>query len=221
MYNRRMANTRTPGQRAGLSQSDVVAAARAILHGEGVAAVSMRRIAAGLGVAPNALYSHVADKDALLDLLLDSALADIDLSPAGGWRDCVEAVLADVRRALLADADLVPLFLTRQTIGPNAVRVAETVLGHLDRGGVRGPDGVRVFQVLLVHTVGATAFELGRRDDPDPPARRRRGRQTALALDPAGFPHMTSQATAMSQYPGDTVFRLGLRLIMDGLAASR
>jgi TetR/AcrR family transcriptional regulator, tetracycline repressor protein len=212
---------RSPGQRAGISRTDVVAAARTILHAEGLPAVSMRRVAVALGVAPNALYSHVPDKDALIDLLLDAVLADLTLAPRGNWRDRVETVLADTRRVLLANPDLVPFFLSRQTIGPNALRAGEVILDALHQGGVRGEDAVRAFQVLLAHTIGATAFEIGRRGDPNPAARQRRGQDTIANLDTAEFPRTTAQGAAMSKYPGDTVFRLGLRLLLDGLTTDQ
>lgn len=209
---------RTPGQRAGISRADVVAAALAILHDDGLPAVSMRHVAARLDVAPNAIYSHVPDKDALIDLLLDSVLDDVAVPTRGSWRRRIEAILAGTRQALLANGDLVPLFLSRQTIGPNALRLGEAILSYLHDGGVRGEPAVRALQLLLVHTIGATTFEVGRRDDPDPAARQRRGQETTAALDPTTHPHTAEQSAAMSRFPGDTVFRLGLRLLLDGLA---
>ena len=67
--------TRSPGQRAGLTYAAVLAAARELLAEGGLPALSMRSLANRLGVAPNALYSHVGSKTALLDDLLDDLLA--------------------------------------------------------------------------------------------------------------------------------------------------
>lgn len=209
---------RTPGQRAGITRADVVAAARAILRDEGLAAVSMRRVAARLDVAPNALYSHVADKDALIDLLLDAMLDGIETPTRGPWRGRVVKILTETHVALLAHGDLVALCLSRQGIGPNALRLGEAILAALHTGGIRGEAGVRALQVLLVHTIGASAFEVARRDDPDPARRQRRGATTAAALDRATHPHTSGQSEAISRFPGDTVFRLGLDLLLDGLA---
>lgn len=209
---------RTPGQRAGISRTDVVVAALAILHDDGLPAVSMRRVAARLDVAPNAIYSHVSDKNGLIELLLDSMLDDVAVPARGSWRDRIESILAGTRRALLAHGDLVPLCLSRQTIGPNALRLGEAILGCLQDGGVGGEAAVRALQVLLVHTIGSTAFEVARRDDPDPVARQRRGQERTAALDPATHPHTAAQNAAISRFPGDTVFSLGLRLLLDGLA---
>lgn len=209
---------RSPGQRAGITRADVVAAGRAILRDEGLAAVSMRRVATRLAVAPNALYSHVADKDALVDLLIDAVLDGIEAPAGGPWRTRVAAILTDTRTALLAHGDLVPLFLSRQTLGPNALRLGEAILAALDAGGIRGEAGVQALQLLLIHTIGASTFEVARRDDPDPVTRQRRGQARAAALDPATHPHTSGQNEAISRYSGDTVFQLGLRLLLDGLA---
>lgn len=196
----------------------MVTAAREILHSEGLAAVSMRHVAARLAVAPNALYSHVADKDALIDLLIDAAMDGIEAPTRGPWRGRVAKILSETRTALLAHGDLVPLCLSRQTTGPNALRLGEAILAALHAGGIRGEAGVRALQVLLVHTIGATAFEVARRDDPDPATRQRRGQARAAALDPATHPHTADQSEAISRFPGDNVFQLGLGLLLDGLA---
>ena len=71
----------------------MVAAARAILHEEGMAAVSMRHVAARLDVAPNALYSHVADKDALIALLVDTMRDGIEAPSRGPWAPAPRATI--------------------------------------------------------------------------------------------------------------------------------
>jgi TetR/AcrR family tetracycline transcriptional repressor len=210
---------RTPGQRAGLTQDQVLTAALELLRREGLDQVSMRRVAAELGVAPNALYSHLPDKSALLDGLLDAVLADVAIPAAGDWRARVGGVLAESRRVLLAHPDLVRHFLARQTSGPNAARLGEAVLEALHDGGVRGARAARALQVLLVHTIGGAAFEVPRRREPDPGARAARSRAAAAALDPGAFPRTTELAAELARHPGDALFDAGLRWILDGLAA--
>jgi TetR/AcrR family transcriptional regulator, tetracycline repressor protein len=86
---------RSPGERAGIRRDDVVEAALAILRRDGLDAVSMRRVATDLGVAPNALYSHVPDKSALIDAMMDAVLVDVTVPVRGGWRARLEGTLAD------------------------------------------------------------------------------------------------------------------------------
>ena len=208
---------RPPGVRAGISRDDVLGAALALLRSDGLSAVSMRRVAEAVGVAPNALYSHFPDKHALVDALMDEVLGGVDEPTRGNWRSRIEAILSDTRRVLLAHPDLVPLFLARQTTGPNAMRLGEAMLAALDRGGIRGPRAVLALQSLLVHTIGASAFEIPRRDDPDPDGRRRRGEAATRALPQREFPHTTALGEEIARYPGDAVFRLGLESLLDGL----
>ena len=95
---------RGAGQRAGLTRELVLAAARRIADAEGVDRLTMRRLAAELGVLPNAPYTYVPDKEALLDALIDDLLADVEADgPAtGDWRDGLVRVMDSSRRLLLA-----------------------------------------------------------------------------------------------------------------------
>src|SRR5918994_3617768 len=94
LYNRQMSSPerpspRTAGQRAGLSREAVLGAARRVADDQGVDHLTMRRLAAELGVTPNALYTYFPDKEALLDALVDDLLAGIEPGDPdeGDWRD--------------------------------------------------------------------------------------------------------------------------------------
>ncbi len=210
---------RERGERAGISRQDVISAALAIVRADGLDALSMRRVATALGVAPNALYSHVADKAELVDALLDAVLADVAIPRRGDWRTRIERLLLDSRRVLLGNPDLVPLFLARPNNGPNALRLGEALLEQCHRGGMVGEEATRALQVLLVYTIGATAFEVPRVRDPAPETRRRRGVQAVEQLDPRKFPLTTAAAGALASHPAEDLLRLGIRWLLDGLAA--
>jgi TetR/AcrR family transcriptional regulator, tetracycline repressor protein len=149
---------RTPGQRAGLSRAAVLAAARDLAADQGADALSMRALARRLGVAPNALYSHVAGRTDLVDQLLDDLLAavrtpDQGADPAAG----IETIMTSAYRTLTAHPELVPLYLQRQGArGPNAVALGEVLDALLARAGVQDvPDARRA---LIVHAIGFAAF---------------------------------------------------------------
>jgi TetR/AcrR family transcriptional regulator, tetracycline repressor protein len=149
---------RGPGQRAGLSREAVVSAARAVLD-EGPT-LSMRAVAARLGVAPNALYSHIAGRDGLLDAVLDDLLGALalpvpDTDPATGLTE----VMTASHELLLAHPGLVPHFVARQGArGENAQRLGESMRVLLDRGGVhdRATQDTAI-RVLVVHAIGDAA----------------------------------------------------------------
>jgi len=156
-----MQTPRTPGQRAGLTHAAVLDAAHSILAEQGIEALTMRGLAARLAVAPNSLYSHVANKDTLVDDLLDDVLAEVQ-EPAADIEDPVsglQRLMASTYDVLLDHPDLVPLYLARQGArGANARRLGETMTTLLARGKVTGAPAEDALRVLIVYTIGFAAF---------------------------------------------------------------
>jgi TetR/AcrR family tetracycline transcriptional repressor len=141
----------------------VLAASRALLADEGLEAITMRALAERLGVTPNALYSHVVNKTALLDLMLDDVLAEVRApdparaEPAAG----LHALMASTYEVLLAHPDLVPLYLARRGArGPEAVGLGEVMLALLERAGISGAQAREALRVLIVYTIGFAAFAI-------------------------------------------------------------
>jgi AcrR family transcriptional regulator len=151
---------RSPGQRAGLTYEAVLAAAREVFAERGLAGLSMRAVAAALGVAPNALYSHVADKTALVDALLDDQLAALDppppdAEPVTGLREVMLATYDLLGR----HPDMVPLYLARQGArGPQARVLGAAMTVLLARLGIGDDAAGRVVRALIVHTLGYAAL---------------------------------------------------------------
>lgn len=121
----------------------------------------MRGLAERLDVAPNALYSYVPSKTALIDAMLDEVLAQVATpaptiaGPPGG----LHALMASTYDVLLDHPDLVPLYLARRGArGPNAQRLGEIMLALLDRASVGGARAQEALRVLIVYTIGFAAF---------------------------------------------------------------
>ena len=139
----------------------MLAAARELLAEHGPAGLTMRALAGRLGVSPNALYSHVASKTALVDDVLDDLLAEVRApdpeaaEPAAGLHE----LMASTHAVLLAHPDLVGLYLARQGArGPNARRLGDVMLALLARAGLTGPPAREALRVLIVYTIGFAAF---------------------------------------------------------------
>jgi AcrR family transcriptional regulator len=89
-------------QRSRLSRDRVLRAAVELADGAGIESLSMRRLASDLGVVPMALYNHVADKEDLLDGMVDLVIAEIDPPLAGAdWKTAVRERILSARQALL------------------------------------------------------------------------------------------------------------------------
>jgi TetR/AcrR family tetracycline transcriptional repressor len=160
---RKVRQPRTPGQRAGLTRARVLAAARELLAERGLDAVTMRAVAARLGVTPNSLYSHVANKTALIDEMLDELLAEVrapnpeTADPAAGLR----ALMVSTYEVLLAHPHLVPLYVARRGArGAEAQQLGDVMLTLLGRAGIRGAEAREAVRVLIVYTIGFAAFAI-------------------------------------------------------------
>jgi len=154
-------STRGPGQRAGLSRDLVLDAATGLIAERGT--VTMRAVAQRLGVAPNALYSHVADRTELLDGVLDRVLAQVDAPPPTPGVDPGEGLhrlMSATHDVLLRHPQLVPEFLARQGArGANAQRLGAVALEHLAAAGLTGEAAREALRVLIVYTIGFAAFD--------------------------------------------------------------
>ena len=146
------------GTRAGLVRDDVATAAHDLLVLEGFGAVTMRRVAEVLGVAPNTLYSHVEDRGDLADAVLDLELARIAMPEAGTSQNKVELVMRALWNCLVARPGLAAHLLDRTNRSAELARLRRD-LGDLLRQASPTPDlSMDFVGVLLSYTVGSAAM---------------------------------------------------------------
>lgn len=134
------------------SREQIAAAALAIADAEGFAAVSMRRIAAGLGSGTMSLYRYIAAKDDLVALMADALMAEVvvpDRELPGDWRAALTLVAHRTRAAYLRH--------------PWAVHALHCEAGA-GRGAPMGPNGLRHFEQALAAVAGAPFDTRGRLD---------------------------------------------------------
>jgi Bacterial regulatory proteins, tetR family/Tetracyclin repressor-like, C-terminal domain len=124
-------------QRGHLSRDLIIQKAFALIDEQGPSALSMRRLADHLGVAPNALYTHVRSKADLIDGLIDQVYAGIDLDPdpTNDWPEQLAAISQKVRAQFLAHPAVVPFALQQPGLGPNSLRLGEAIYGVLRPAG--------------------------------------------------------------------------------------
>ncbi len=113
-------------RRAPLSRDRVLHAAVALADADGIDSLGMRNLAQELGVVPMALYRHVANKEQLLDGMVDVVVGEIDPPTGGAWRSAVRERILSARRALLRHPWASRVIETRRTPTPVVLNYIET-----------------------------------------------------------------------------------------------
>ena len=131
---------RRPGPKAGLDVDRIVAAAVRLADAEGLSALSMRRVAADLGVGAMSLYTHVPGKGELVDLMLDAVLAEMypdeKVLTRGGWRVRVKAMATANWEFFLRHPWALHVATGRPPLGPGLMRKYELELRAVDGLGL-------------------------------------------------------------------------------------
>jgi len=206
--------------RSTLTRRTIVDAAVVVADRAGADAVTVRRVADGLGASPMALYHHVDGKDALLDAMVDVVYAELaeprhDLA----WVEALRARCDDLHRVLLRHPWAVPLMDNRTSPGPATLAHLDALLGVLYAAGLSAS--------VIAHAVASLdAFVFGFVvQETSLPGTDAAGLQevvdTTLAPAADTLPHMTRFATEHVMQPdyrfGDS-FEVGLDLLLQGLA---
>ena len=144
-----------------LSRDEIVQAAMALADAEGAGAVNMRRIAREIGVGAMSLYWHVADKEQLLDLMLDTVEGeDLTAEISGNWREDVGRMARQRRRALLRHPWVVDFMSGRPPFGPNALLQIERSLSALDGLNLDAQTAVQILMTIDTFVTGSVLNEL-------------------------------------------------------------
>ncbi len=205
----------------------VVAQGLAIGDREGLEAVSLRRIAAELGVTPMALYRYVQNKGELLDEMLEAVWAEVQLPDpdAGDWWAGLAALGRSTRQAFLSHPAAAAIAATRPEGGRNIVRIIEAILALLERAGFGIEQAARIYVPFARSLLALIVFEASLLPELSEEERRQRALRTRLELEsfPAeDFPHVIAAAPYPSTpYEPERVFEQGLDLLRAGIEAHR
>ena len=231
LWRDQQSQARRRGPRPGLAIDDIVDAAIALADAEGSRAVTMRRVASMLDVAPMGLYRYVPSKAELLDLMLDRVYLDMPRAAAakGGWRVLLKAVAEENRALYRAHPWAAEIATTRPPLGPGQLAKYEHELGALDTAGLDDVTADAAL-ALVVGFVRANAREaaesyLARGESGISDAEWWEQAAPALAelVDPDAFPLASRVGAAAGEAHGtahepDRAFEFGLERILDGLA---
>ncbi|GAA1180168.1 AcrR family transcriptional regulator [Kitasatospora gansuensis] len=183
------------GRRPRHSRAEITAEAVALADAEGLAAVTMRAVAARLGVGTMSLYTYVPDKDTLLELMIDQAGGDLALPPVtGDWRADLHA-LARAQRTLMHRHPWLPAaYPLRRTIGPGTLAALEHALAALAPTGLPGAARLEVFALLTGFVASHVGYEVAQREALE------RSTRSAADLGAAQLRYLTAMA-ASGRYP--------------------
>jgi AcrR family transcriptional regulator len=202
-----------------LSSARVLRAAVALADEAGLEAFSMRGLAQELGVVPMALYKHVANKEELLDGMVDIVFSDIEL-PSGDldWRSAMRRRAISTREALKRHGWAIGMMESRHP-GPANLRNHNAVMGCLRKAGFSFEMAIHAYSVQDAYIYG---FALQERDlgfeTPDSAgAAAQRRAATIGALE--DYSYLVEIATKLpeSGYDSAVEFTWGLDFILDGL----
>jgi len=157
----------TPARRARwgtIAREDIVRAAVGIVSAGGYEEMTIRSLAAELGVAPMSLYRHIRDKDDLLDEVVDRLLAPAWRPSAAedDWQAWLIEAAARLRRFLVSQPAALHVYLSHPVVSPAAVERMTAMLGVLRRAGADEATARRAYGALHTYTIGFAALEASR-----------------------------------------------------------
>jgi AcrR family transcriptional regulator len=216
------ANDNPPG-RAPLSRERVLRTAVAIADAGGIGSLTIRSLAQALGVKPMSVYYHVANKDQILDGIIDLVFSEIELPSADGdWRSEMRRRATSARRVLRCHPWAIGLMESRTTPGPATLRHHDAVLGALRGAGFSVEMTAHAYALLDSYVYGFALQEASLPfKGPETVADVAEPMMQQFPVDE--YPHLVEMATEYVLQPGydfGDEFEFGLNVILDALAKS-
>jgi AcrR family transcriptional regulator len=214
------------GPREPLTKERILRAAVALADEGGVESLSMRRIAQDLGVVPMALYKHVANKDEMLDGMVDVVVGEIDPPLEGAdWNTAIRERVLSARRALLRHPWASRVIESRTSPTPTVIGYMDEMIGILRKGG---------FSVDLthhsMHAMGSRALGFSQELFDDTPEDPPEIQAIAAQQMADAYPYISEMAAAISHDDASVVgqgcddqfeFEFALDLMLEGLERRR
>jgi TetR/AcrR family transcriptional regulator, tetracycline repressor protein len=184
-----------------ISREQVVATAIEEIAKGGYEQLTIRSLAARLGVAPMSLYRHIRDKDDLLDEVVERLLVGAwePSSPTEDWRAWVTEAADKLRALLVAEPAALYVYLRHPVVSPVAIQRMKAIMGVLRQAGLDEPAARRAYAALHTYTVGFAALEASRAGWTPPEGR------------------VNSVARQLAAYTTPRQFTEGLRYLLEGI----
>jgi AcrR family transcriptional regulator len=196
----------------------------ALADARGIESLSMRKLSQELGGGAMSLYNHVANKDDLLDAMIDAVFSEIEpLCAADGWKTAMRQRAISTRIVLLRHRWAIGLMETRTSPGPATLRHHDAVLGCLRGAGFSVELAAHAFSALDSYIYGFAMQEQGLPfETPEQTAELAQAMLSQFPVDE--YPHLAELMVKHVMRPGydyGKEYEFGLDLILDGLDSAR
>jgi AcrR family transcriptional regulator len=147
-----------------LSRGDIIDAAVTVVEAGGYEELSIRSLAADLGVAPMSLYRHIRDKDDLLDEVVSRLLAPVwrPAADEDDWQEWIVEAAAGLREFLVRQPAALHVYLRHPVVSPAAVERMDAMMRVLRRAGLDEQTARSAYGALHTYTIGFAALEASR-----------------------------------------------------------
>ena len=209
--------------RAPLTRERALSAAMGLADAEGLGALTMRRLAQELGIEAMSLYHHVANKDDILDGMVEMVFGEIVLPAAGeDWKTAMRERARSARAALTRHPWAVGLMESRSSPGPATLRHHDAVLGSCRGAGFTVAMAAHAFSLIDSYIYGFVLQEVNLPFDDSSDLEAVVG-SMMLPFSADDYPHLVELTTEHILKPGYSYgdeFEYGLGRILDSLEAA-
>ena len=208
---------RKPAPGPPLNRELIADAALELVDREGLDALTMRRLAAELGIGTMTIYGYFRDKEELLNLVIERTARRYELTAGDGdWRTRLRRLIETMYRSLLEHPSTVQIRSRRPILNPGAIRACEAGMTILEDAGLERREAAAAFRLLFTYIFGYAAFS-----SYEPSAElRREWRDELSMLPPEEYPLVSGAAGELVNWmAGRKPFEAGLDLILDGIEA--
>ncbi|MEU0514219.1 TetR/AcrR family transcriptional regulator [Amycolatopsis sp. NPDC006125] len=218
---------RTTKTRPVVTEEKIVRTAIAIADAEGLDALSMRRLAAEMGTGTTSLYRHVAGKDELFELMVDTIIGEEPLpEPGDDWRAELAQLARRQRAVMLLHPWLAQQAARHPTLGPNVIARADHHLGIVSRMTDDPTLATMVVDTINTHVLGAVSAELAelevqrRTGMTEDEWRNWVGAYVRQVVESGRYPHFNRRVLEADDVDPATRFEFGLECLLTGIEAA-
>jgi AcrR family transcriptional regulator len=198
--------------RRSLDRESILAAAVALVDRSGLGALTMRALASTLGVATMSLYDHVPNKETLLDGVVETVMAEMEVPAAdsGPWEERVSRIARSLRAVAMRHPNCIPLLVTRPFATGRSLGPCEAAFDILAEAGLDPEHALIAFRTILAYVLGFLTTEsagffggVGPESDQD-------------ALLELGLPNLARLVPHLAGRDVDADFDAGLQIVQQG-----